>query len=228
MRSPSSAFGKRALVGLALSLGATTLALGQERFLSPARGESLLPGSVIDARWTIREGAAAADADEGELVLSLDGGRTFPIRVSASLSVSASHLRWEVPALPTHRARLAWRTGSEGRERTETLRILSEEFAILPDPEGRREDLYERAGEWWTRPTPSLETADDGLSRRISAHGDVLPIEPSAPDMAGPSPSGLVAPPGRARVSMISDASHRDLSVRPAAANLRIPVALRL
>ncbi len=214
------------LAGLALVL-ANERAHAEQGFSSPERGEALLPGSVIETAWALDCRAVVPEADEAEVVLSIDGGRTFPVRVSSELSVCASRFRWQVPALPTRRARLALRTGSGGGERTETLRVVSAEFTILPDPDGRREELYARGSEWWTRPALSLETADDLLSRTISSHGRVLPLERDSCDIAGPDAPTSAAPLERARVERVGEPSHLILAGRSPAPP-RIPLALRL
>lgn len=215
------------LAGLALAATAGP-AKGQERFSSPDRGETLLPGSVIETAWALDCRAVVPEADEAEVVLSIDGGRTFPVRVSSELSVCASRFRWQVPALPTPHARLALRTGSGGGERTETLRIVSAEFTILPDPEGRREELYARGSEWWTRPALSLEAADDLLSRTISSHGRVLALERDSWDIDGPDGPTSAAPLKRARVERVDEPSLLSLVGRGSPEPPRIPLALRL
>jgi hypothetical protein len=216
-----------ALAGLALA-ATVNPAKGEERFSSPDRGEALLPGSVIETAWALDCRAVVPEADEAELVLSLDGGRTFPVRVSSEVSVCASRFRWRVPALPTGRARLALRIGSRGGERTETLRVVSAEFTILPDPEGRREELYARGSEWWTRPALSLETADDLLSRTISAHGRVSALEPDSWDINGPVDPTSAAPLKRTRVERADEHSLLSLTGHVSPAPPRIALALRL
>lgn len=228
VRSPGNAFGKRVPIGLALWLGGTILALGQEGFLSPSRGEALLPGSVIDAHWAIRDATVPSDANEAELVLSLDGGRSFPIRVSAELSIWASQSRWQVPALPTARARLALRTGSGGRDEAEALRMLSEEFTILPDAEGRAEELHARRAEWWTTPVLSLESSDDRLSRHISSPHRFAAAKPGGPEMDDASESGLIVPVRWLGIAPIPQTSRRPPTGRSLSSRSRIPIALRL
>ena len=86
-----------------------------------------------------------------ELVLSLDGGATFPIRVTGELSTDARALTWRVPALPTDRAVLALRAGDDGDDESETILAQSEPFAIAADLEAGPERLYAVAHEWRTR-----------------------------------------------------------------------------
>jgi hypothetical protein len=127
-----------------------------------------VPGSSVELRWSPAcEPKGDRDTDEAELVLSLDGGITFPIRVSGEISPHASRFQWRVPALPSSSARLGLRTGDGGWEQMERIDVLSAPFAILPDPDGRPEQLYSRGAEWWTPPTPSNRSADDLLGETV-------------------------------------------------------------
>ena len=97
------AFG--AACALLVSARARGAAGSSEAFASPSRGEILAPGSILEVRWTAacdgateredgrdrveREREPMREVDEAELVLSLDGGLTFPIRVSTELSPCA-------------------------------------------------------------------------------------------------------------------------------------------
>lgn len=163
---------KRLGQALAVWSGATFLlcavpALGEPRFLSPGQNEALAPGSIVDLRWTSPCGSGSME-DEAEVVLSLDGGVTFPIRVSNELSPCETHFRWRVPSLASERARLAVRSGAEGRMETEALTLLSGEFRILADREGGVQRLLRRLGEWWAPPEPTARTAEDLLERTMS------------------------------------------------------------
>src|SRR5512147_730734 len=76
--------GLAALVSIAAAFAARGEATSP--FLSPARGEALAPGSIVEVRWASAcASAPEGRADEAEVVLSLDGGLTFPIRVSNEL-----------------------------------------------------------------------------------------------------------------------------------------------
>lgn len=93
-----------------------------------------LPGTArpsLEARQSARValpgGEALAGFDEAELVLSLDGGASYPIRVSRRLDTGAGEVEWVVPALPSHSARLGLRAGRKGAE---TLVAVSAGFAI--------------------------------------------------------------------------------------------------
>jgi hypothetical protein len=177
--------------------------LGETRptLLSPSAGESLAPGSIVEVRWASLCGldspSSLGNLDEAELVLSLDGGVTFPIRVSQELSPCDTRFLWRVPVLSTGRARLGIRMGREGLGATESIAIVSAEFRILPDLDGRVQALYRRAAEWWT-PEPAILTAEDLLDRALSpARGQISKTGP---------PLDVAAPPERVVVERASHA----------------------
>ena len=113
---------------------------------------------MVSVSWTAGV-VGRADGDEMELVLSLDGGRSFPLRVTRTLSPDALSFAWRVPALPTERARLALRSGRQGDEDSETIRIVSGEFAIGADTHVALEEVFRTGGEWRTR--EALESTPD-------------------------------------------------------------------
>ncbi len=84
------------------------------RGASFARGLSdrVVPGQEIVLRWSDLPPAV----EEVEILLSLDGGRTFPIRVSPQLDVKESAFRWRVPAFGAAQAILRLRLGTAERE----------------------------------------------------------------------------------------------------------------
>ncbi len=69
-------------------------------------------GDEIELRWTV-EGTAP---EEMELLLSVDDGRTFAVRVSPQLDGHERTWRWRVPDLPAAAARLRMRVGDEHGE----------------------------------------------------------------------------------------------------------------
>lgn len=215
------------LAGLTGAL-ALAPALAADSFLSPARGEVLTPGQVVEARWDVSCSAAPPSADEAELVLSLDGGSVFAIRVSRELSACQERLRWTVPALPTEKGRLALRRGVEGREESETLSVMSETFVILPDPEGRLEDLHPGRGESWVEQDFAFEEAEDFLRGSICAAGNLVARDPYAPDAESGEVSGLVAPASRPRTFRDSAAVARNLELGAARSPRPVPTTLRL
>ncbi len=98
-----------------------------------------------------------AAADEAELVLSLDGGRTFALRVSpeADSREDAGGFVFTVPNLPSPNAVLGLRAGRKGEG--ERLVAVSELFVLLGSPSAPLEPLRKVRGELAT-----LEAAAEG------------------------------------------------------------------
>jgi hypothetical protein len=175
------------------ALAPASRALAGDGFLSPGSGESLAPGSIVELRWTsLCSAAPGRDIDEAEIVLSLDGGKTFPIRVTPDLNPCTARYLWKVPALPAAHARLALRAGADERDATESIEVLSADFRILPDPDGRVEQLRRRAAEWWIPSQPAALSAEDLLERTMSAAREEIGLPTLLPEAAIPtSPSAL-------------------------------------
>ncbi|MDQ6891210.1 MAG: hypothetical protein M3167_00830 [Acidobacteriota bacterium] len=136
-----------------ISLGSIAIAAvasfagASEGFRSPQRGALLQPGERVEVSWTLPTDFRAV---EMELILSLDGGKSFPIRVTRDLPPSTTTVRWRVPAFATPRARLGLRTGDDEEPDREIILFLSEEFAIVPDPSAGSEPVVREQGEWRT------------------------------------------------------------------------------
>jgi len=121
---PLAAAGGQAAAGLKVQAPRVSEPAAGSRFAAGARGVAVFDLS----------GVALDGIDEMELVLSLDGGRTFPHCVSRDLSPGASRAVWTAPALPAKSAVLAVRTG--GRGETERVVAVSAPFEIVaPEPE---------------------------------------------------------------------------------------------
>lgn len=221
-------FGARrvALFGAACAWLLASSARGEERFLSPATGEALAPGSTVEVRWSSLCSAdpdrnSQEQRDEAELILSYDGGLTFPVRVSQEISPCASRYTWQVPSIASSRVRLALRVGREERgDEEEVIELLSEPFTILPDPDGKPAELHARSFELWTPQDPGLLAAEDflgetltGVPNRVaspvaateaceppSTHTSALP-EPAASAEAGAPPRPARPPSSRSLVS---------------------------
>jgi hypothetical protein len=206
-------------------LAAVPAARAASPFAAPAPGESLAPGSIVEVRWASLCGDLRhRGLDEAEIVLSLDGGRTFPIRVTPELSLCSTRFLWTVPSLPAAHARLAVRAGDDERDATETLEIVSADFGILPDPDGRVEQLRRRSAEWWTPSVPPAATAEDLLEHSMSpAHPLVatpfaLPeasMAPEGPSSIRPEPVASAAMP----ILYASSARRRPTTSRTAGAS---------
>ena len=82
--------------------------------VSPASGAELTAGSFAAIEW---EGLALPErTEEWEAFLSLDGGRTWPLRVTPHLDISIRRFSFQVPDFPTRDARILLRFGDEREE----------------------------------------------------------------------------------------------------------------
>lgn len=99
------------------------------RLVAPQAGTTLLAGSTAELEWTPL--AAFSPSEEWEAFLSLDGGATYPVRITPHLDQDLRRVRFQVPAIPTARGRILLRFGDERRE---TAVELPERFAIAAAP----------------------------------------------------------------------------------------------
>ena len=221
-----------------MRLGAATVAFfgaagallaSEPAFLTPAHGETLSPGSLVEIEWrSACESDIPPGFNEAEIVLSLDGGLSYPIRVSRELDPCEATVSWRVPALATTSARLAVRMGEEWDGESEEIAVVSDPFTILPDVEGRVEPLIRRSNEWATGPEPEALSAADRLSHSLRGTGDRLARSPE-PVVPAVPPTSLSLRPERTRIAF---ASTPFTGLRPAAsvpeAPLGAPTPLRL
>jgi hypothetical protein len=198
----------RKLPALAICLLWAAPARGGDGFSSPSANSTLLAGTELTVRWS---GAMAREKDvrEMELLLSIDGGQTFGVRVTAEIDPDFSDISWRVPSLPTAHARLALRVGS-GDEESEAIALVSEEFSIEAHPSEPPEDFFRVGAEWRTRdaltireselPAPGSLTSEPELSARTNSDVPMTPpptkplVEPPPPSRE-PAPSSPVALP---------------------------------
>jgi len=119
------------------------------RILAPSGGAVVTAGELVDVRWT----ALARDVEEFELLLSLDDGRHFSLRLTVMLNPRLRTYSWRVPNLPTETARIRLRVGREGRETEaeigEAFRIVGAKDAVVAQPSFRD-------GELWMTPDAAL------------------------------------------------------------------------
>jgi hypothetical protein len=142
------------LLGAAARAGAVPVA-----WVSPPAGAVWDAGESVTLEWR-RTGSWPRElrVEEWEAFLSLDGGRTFPVRLTPHLDADLRAVRVPVPNLPSDNARLLLRFGDERREiewlvpgeftiRADRLvaRVLPEAVAALPPDEERGEAA--RAGD---------------------------------------------------------------------------------
>ncbi len=108
------------------------------RLLAPADGAVLTAGTTASLEWTpLSRLARESDWEEWEAFLSLDGGATYPVRITPHLDRDLRRFTFKVPSLPTRNARLLLRVGDERREQAFELR---ERFTITA-LSGNAEDL---------------------------------------------------------------------------------------
>jgi hypothetical protein len=99
-------------------------------------------GDVVEIRWN----ALPRGVDEMELVLSVDGGRHYPIRISAEISGRETSFFWRVPNLGAREARVRLRAHHQSRE---TESGPGCEFEIVADPTRPAELEQVHEGGWW-------------------------------------------------------------------------------
>lgn len=109
-------------LGLALFVGAAPAGAAKAplrvplRVLSPAAGAELVQGSLVSVSWEAPEGLPEPIV-EWEAFLSLDDGRTYPLRITPHLDIALRSFSFRVPDFPTRRARLLLRFGDEREEK---------------------------------------------------------------------------------------------------------------
>jgi hypothetical protein len=166
---------RRFVILAAFALGSVPGALADvPRLRGPAVGDRLEPESLVEISWSLDR--FPSGDDEWELVLSLDGGRSFPVRVTANLDPATRRVLWRVPALPTDQARLAVRTGSDGEPSEEVPRLIGPSFVIAASVRAPVEELFAVRSEWRTREALTGNSARD-----------------SATDLRGAAPDGIYA-----------------------------------
>ena len=143
---------------------------------APAAGERVSPGSTLEARWTLSPSDPRV-GDEAELLLSLDGGRSFPLRVSREVLPESGRAVWRVPSLPSSHARLALRTGPSEEDESEAVILVGAEFEIAVTQGGAAEELFRGRAEWTTR----AAARDAGACPPVSTEG-----WEGVPDLARP------------------------------------------
>jgi hypothetical protein len=197
------------------------------RFLAPRSGDAVSSDSTIHVRWS---GACSRDggSEEGELVLSLDGGLTFPIRLTPEMSACSGSFRWRVPDLATSRARVALRTGSGEESEDEQVTLVSDEFTIVATGPTDADLLIPGSRELWTPQALRGEGTEELPADSLAGSTERLVAPPDSTDASEPPMSGL-APPGfseASRVEVRSDSSLRH--ARPPSMRTNAPLPLRL
>jgi hypothetical protein len=198
-------------VWMGLAAGASAAA-GPVVFLPFGGDRTLHPGDVVEVQWT----GPPWGVEEMELLLSVDGGRHFGVRITPDLDADRRSYAWRVPPFQSGDARLAVRVNLDGRE---VLAGVSEPFRIAAGTgpggaggAGGVKPLYRwpmraRGGELWVTgfesgrddPDGPLELAPAASERRLAPCwlGFVAAVPPSprtAPSRYAPVLAGEVDP----------------------------------
>ena len=127
---------RTALLALLLIATATAAGASQEKFtirlLAPSAQTEVDAGSTQILAW--QNDGTLRNVEEWEAFLSVDGGRTYPIRITPHLDASIHAFPWSVPLLPGADVSILLRLGDEREEHAivfpERLRIRK---AIPPE-----------------------------------------------------------------------------------------------
>jgi hypothetical protein len=122
-------------------------------------------GDVVELAWS----RPAGDVEELEVVLSVDGGGRYAIRVTPELERARDHYTWKVPRLAAAHAHLCVRFG---REHDEQLSVPTPEFVIDRAPEaGTAPDLRTA---WSLSSARPLDWWDEDDAAPLAAAGPAL------------------------------------------------------
>ncbi len=184
-------------------------------------------GATVDVRWSAVCRGAEGES-ESELVLSLDGGVTFPIRLTPEMSPCATGFQWRVPALRTAHGRLALRRGSGEESEDERLDLVSEEFAIVAPDAEPPEDLTRGPREWWTRQALDGDGAQQLPAASMAGDAEEL-VAPGATVEATEPPAPVLTSPAAAAAALSEGAREgRPPSTHSIASKSVAPLPLRL
>lgn len=175
-----------AVLAAAAALAGPARAASRPDLRLMALPEEVRAGQSFELQWP----GAPREVEELEIVLSLDDGRTWRVRVSPELEGSSRRYRWRVPDLPAERARLRIRAGDDrGHEWEGTP---SEAFRIVGSgrANGAEAPLVER-GWWFDREGPRAAPASDFAD---AAEPGIEPGSAAWPGAPLPAPPGLAAP----------------------------------
>ena len=197
------------VAALAAILLALTAGAGRARAEGDSWANLEVPATVSAGQTVVLElGAAPLDVDEMEILLSLDDGRSFPVRVTREIEPGARVVRWTVPALATSSARLRVRFGEHegGAREHETWGPMSAPFAIVTHGERTDLHLFHENG-WWEglEPAPApaatdLDPAAPRFERGVPVASVVLPslivsVSRSTERLIGTAGGAIPAPP---------------------------------
>jgi hypothetical protein len=158
-------------------------------------------GQIVELRWS----TPPADVEELEVMLSLDGGRTYDVRISPEIDPRTKVWRWRVPNLPTSEARLRLRLGSRRGEREGQP---TPPFTILGAGDRPIERRQVHEGRWWDgldafeRASAPASLGASGESIQSSAAECTAALPPRASDVAAESSAS-----GPASITNVTDSA---------------------
>ena len=129
-------------------------------------------GETVELRWTL----PGPGIDELEILLSMDGGRRFPLRVSPEIDARTGRYLWHVPRGLSGQARLRVRYNLQGQE---TFGEPTAAFAILSVAAREAPEAAVHEGDWWsgarTLDAPGSAAAFLSPFQRLSSGADLPP-----------------------------------------------------
>ncbi len=102
-----------------LLAGATVPVAAAPRFelVEPAAGAELVAGGRAELAWRLEDEAGlSSDFVEWEVFLSLDGGASYPYRITPHLGRDVQRFSWQVPPVASGDVRFLLRYGDERQE----------------------------------------------------------------------------------------------------------------
>ncbi len=193
-------------LAVALGLFAARPARADVRVLAPAAGSIVRAGAVIEIRWT----DVPDSSRELELLLSLDDGGRFPVRLTGELHPGTRSFTWQVPNLPAAHARILVRFDDDGREEEGEA---GPPFTILADPGQSAEIVRFHRGELWLGSGPASGEVS-GPAFGDGRESRVLPLAPFTDALAS-SRKETAAPPAATRALAHSTPSDFPVVMNP-------------
>ncbi len=147
-------------------------------------------GEVVTLRWS----EPVPGIEEFEILLSVDDGRSFPLRVTPELDARAGEYRWRVPDLPTATARLRVRAGNQ---RGEFECAPGAPFRITGRDAAARPEVAVHESGWWDGLTAARGAVSAALGpARATLHAAAEPayatVEDRAPRGGWPAAHGTL------------------------------------
>ena len=130
-------------------------------FTQPERGATLHGGELVEIRWS----GIPPEVEEVELLLSVDGGRHFSLRLTEELDAHSRSFLWRVPNLISDGAALELRMGNGGREVESAPGPL---FSLRPEPYSFKALLRWQSEEIWLDSQEESEAMDEDRSLPVS------------------------------------------------------------